>query len=231
MKKIGLNVLSIVLIAFGVFLLYEGWAILLRFYDIIKRYQWVGVGIIVFVGLHYFVKGKHKGEANYEWMKTFSHELTHTIVALLCFREITSFNAEQRKGVIWSRGGDWSAALVSLAPYCLPIFTYFMLFIWSLVASRSLVSTSSLWAIDIIIGITIAFHFFCFKEQTGSYQTDINQFPLWFSYIYIWVFRLFNVIVILLCYMPDRATGHPLKLWGAIWYLVVHLWKDLIAFL
>lgn len=230
MKSKGFIILSILLIALGVFLLYEGWIILLRFLDIIKRYQWMGVGIIVFVALHYFVKGKHKGEANYEWMKTFSHELTHTIVALFCFREITSFKAEQREGVIWSRGGDWSAAFVSLAPYCLPIFTYIMLFLWSLVASRSLVSTSSLWAIDIIVGITIAFHFFCFKEQTGDYQTDIKKFPRFFSYTYIWFFRILNILIILLCYMPNKQTGQPLKLWGAFWYLVCQFWNDITNF-
>lgn len=230
MKSKVYIIISIVLIALGVFLLYEGWAVFLRFFDIIKRYQWVGVGIVAFVGLHYFIIRKHKGEANYEWAKTFSHELTHTIVAMLCFREITSFKAEQGEGLIRSRGSDWAAAFVSLAPYCLPIFTYIMLFIWSLVASRSLVSTNSLWAIDIIVGITIAFHFFCFKEQTGDYQTDIKKFPRMFSYTFIWFFRILNILIILLCYMPNKQTGQPLKVWGAFWYLICQFWNDIGQF-
>lgn len=230
MKNKVYLVLSIIMIALGLFLLYEGWAILMRFFEIIRRYQWVAVGIIIaFVGIHFFIKGKDKWEANYEWAKTFSHELTHTIVALLCFREITSFKAEQQEGVIRSRGGDWSAAFVSLSPYCLPIFTYIMLFIWSLVANRSLVSTNSLWALDIIVGITIAFHFFCFKEQTGDYQTDIKKFPQLFSYTFIWFFRILNLLIILLCYMPNKQTGQPLKVWGAFWYLICQFWNDILS--
>ena len=37
--------------------------------------------------------------------------------------------------------------------------------------------------IDVIIGFSIGLHIVCFTEQTRSYQTDINQYPLWFSYI------------------------------------------------
>ena len=225
MKNIWYLIASIVLIIFGGLLVYEGWSVISRFFDRIVRYQWIGVGILGYAVFHHFVS------KNRDFLETFSHELTHGVVALLFLREITSFQANKNNGVIWTRGKRWTQTFVSLAPYCLPIFTYIMLLLWSLVATRSLVATGALLPLDIIVGVTIAFHFFCFKSQTGSYQTDINQFPLWFSYIYIWVFRLFNVLVILLCYMPDRATGHPLKLWGAIWYLVVHLWKDLIAFL
>lgn len=225
MKNIWYLIASIVLIIFGGLLVYEGWSVISRFFDRIVRYQWICVGILGYAVFHHFVS------KNRDFLETFSHELTHGVVALLFLREITSFQANKNNGVIWTRGKRWTQTFVSLAPYCLPIFTYIMLLLWSLVATRSLVATGALLPLDIIVGVTIAFHFFCFKSQTGSYQTDINQFPLWFSYIYIWVFRLFNVLVILLCYMPDRATGHPLKLWGAIWYLVVHLWKDLIAFL
>ena len=223
MKSIWYTITSLVLLVFGVLLVYEGWHIVSRFFNIISRYQWIGVGIVGFAVFHHFVS------KNRDFMETFSHELTHGVVALLCFREITSFQANKHDGVIWTRGWRWSQTFVSLAPYCLPIFTYMILLIWSLVATRSLVATGALFALDIIVGMTIAFHFFCFKSQTGSYQADINQFPLWFSYIYIWFFRLFNALVILLCYMPSFKTGHPLKLWGAVWYLIEHIWNDILA--
>lgn len=224
MKNLWYIIVSTVLVALGALQAYEGWSIMLRFFDIVERYLWVGVGIVGFAIFHHFV------EKNRSFFETFSHELTHGIVALLCFREIVSFQVNKEDGVIWTRGGRWAEAFVSLAPYCLPVFTFIMLFLWSLVANSSLVLKGSLYAFDIITGMTISFHFFCFKSQTSKNQKDISQFPIWFSYIYIWVFRLFNILVVLLCYMPDRHTGQPLKLWGAFWYLIVQLWNDIMAF-
>lgn len=223
MKNLGYLIVSLVLLAFSGLLVYEGWSVVLRFFDIIGRFKWIGVGIVGFAIFHHFVK------KNRDFFETFSHEMTHGVVALLCFREITSFQANKKDGVIWTRGGRWSEPFVSLAPYCFPLFTYIMLLLWSLVATRSLVATGALFALDIIVGITIAFHFFCFKSQTGKYQPDINKFPLWFSYIYIWTFRLLNVLIILLCYLPSRASGHPLKLWGAFWYLISQIWNDILS--
>lgn len=223
MKNIGYIIATAVLVVLGIGLLYEGWPVLLRFIDRIGRFKWVGAGIVAWALYHRFI------EKNRDWFETFTHELTHAIVAVLFLREITSFQANQREGVIWSRGPLWCEAFVALAPYCLPIFTYVMLFIWSLVASRSLVSTEALWGLDILVGLTLCHHFFCFHSQTGSYQPDLQKFPLFFSYTYIWFFRLFNLLVVVLCYLPSRATGHPLKLWGAFWYLAQNLWKDALA--
>lgn len=223
MRNLWFTITTVLLVGFGIFLVYEGWYVVLKFFDTIYHYTWICVGIVGYSVFHHFVK------KNRDFLETFSHELTHGVVALLCLREITSFQANKHDGVIWTRGGKWSQTFVSLAPYCLPVFTYIILLLWSLVATRSLVATGTLFALDIVVGVTIAFHFFCFKSQTGTYQTDINQFPIWFSYIYIWVFRFFNFLVLLLCYMPDCATGHPLKIWGAFWYLITHIWKDIIG--
>ena len=52
-------------------------------------YQWVGVGIAAFSLIHSVVK------KNMTWLETFSHELTHIVVALLFFRRVHSFHAEE----------------------------------------------------------------------------------------------------------------------------------------
>ena len=222
MKKTGYVLATILMLVLAAFLLYEGWPVLLRFFDLIGRYMWVGIGIAVFFVLRYFAK------KNRDWLETLSHELTHAVIAILFLREITSFQANKKNGVVWSRGARWSEPFVALAPYCLPLFTYIMLIIWSLVASRQLVgSHNHLWGIDLLVGITLGFHFVCFKAQTGNHETDITKFPTFFSYTYIWFFRLVNLLVILLCYMPAHKTGEPLKVWGAFWYLIEHFWKIL----
>lgn len=225
--------LNCVLIVLGVFFLYEGWHIILRFFDIIKRYQWVGVGIAAYILFYYLINKYKKPEdtinSNLDFMEVFSHELTHAIVAILCWRKILSFHAERKNGVVWMTGGKWAEGIITLSPYCMPIFTMIMLFLWSLVATRSLVANEGLMAFDIIIGLTIAFHVLCFYDQTGDFQTDIKQFPKFFAYSFIWILRLMNLLIIILCYVPNRHTGQPLKVWGAFWYLICQLWNDILS--
>ena len=222
MKSVKYFLLSLLMLAFMAFLLYEGWFIMQRFVKVIALYKWVGLGIVVFALLHYFVK------RNRDVMATFSHEITHAVVAVACFREIVSFQVNVRDGVVWSRGSRWSEPIVSLSPYCFPLFTYVMLLLWSLVATPHMVATNGLWAFDILIGMTMMFHIVCFKEQTGSHQSDITGYPLYFSYIYIWLFRLLNLIVVILCYMPLSRGGGCMKLWGAFGYLLQNLWNDIL---
>ena len=122
-------------------------------------YQWVGVGIAVFAVIHSVVK------KNMTWLETFSHELTHIVVALLFFRRVHSFHAEEGSGVVYTSGKHgYALAPMALAPYCLPIFTYLLLSI------RCLMDFHGMWIYDVLIGMTICFHFFCFKNKTGNYQ-------------------------------------------------------------
>ena len=234
MRHLSSILFSALLILFGVFFIYESLPILSRFYEIIERYKWFGLGIVVYI-LSYYLINKFKKpndtiNSNLDFIEVFSHELTHAIVAILCMRKILSFHAERKNGVVWMTGGKWAEGIITLSPYCLPIFTMIMLFLWSLVATRSIVANEGLMAFDIIIGITLAFHVFCFYDQTGDYQTDIKQFPSFYAYTFIWVLRLLNLLIILLCYMPNKHTGQPLKVWGAFWYLICQFWNDITNF-
>ena len=234
MRNIGYKIGLVLLILFGIELLLTGWPVAKRFFEIINRYKWVGVGIAAYSLIYYLITRYRNSvktiDGNRDFMETFSHELTHAIVAILCMRKITKFHVERKNGVVWMTGGKWTEAIITLSPYCLPIFTLIMLFLWSLVATRSLVANDGLMSFDIIIGMTMSFHVLCFWDQTGDFQSDIKQFHKFFSYTFIWIFRLLMLLIILLCYMPDRHTGQPLKLWGAFWYLIVQLWNDIMAF-
>lgn len=212
----------IVLALFILLMAIEGWYVLVAVYQHIGHYKWIGLGLAVFWVIHRLV---HK---NMSWLKVFSHELTHAVVSLLLFRRVHSLQAEEREGVVYTSGNDKSLVLVALAPYCLPIYTYLFLIVWSLVSSKALIRSDGLWALDILIGITLAFHGVCFKEQTKRYQPDINQYPLAFSYLYIIAFQLFNLLVVLLSHLQYHDTRQPLDVWGAMWYLIRECWNRMV---
>lgn len=205
MKIYKALILSLVFIILGVFWGYEicaavkqHWSLFVRWYHNTRIsyylwYLWLLAGGCIFPLMNkFFVK-------NMELTKTFSHELTHTITGLLLFRRIHSFHAEEQgSGVVWSSGNDSIRFMTSLAPYCFPIYTFPLLML------RCLVTTTLLPIIDVLIGFTIGLHLVCFTEQTRNYQTDINQFPLWFSYIYILSVWLLDLSLLLIAYIPKN---------------------------
>lgn len=154
---------------------------------IIYRYLAMGMGgFIVLSILRIFNK-------NLEWLRTFSHELSHTVVGLLFFRKIHSFQAEIGTGVMSHSGGlRFGDIFISLAPYCLPLFTYILLFL------RELGASSSLYIFDIMIGFTTAFHISCFRRQIGSYQSDITSVGILRSYLFIFAMWVVNLTILLL---------------------------------
>lgn len=153
------------------------------------KYQYVGMGMagyFVVTLLGFFKK-------NLEWVRTFSHELSHTIVGMMFFRKIHSFEAGVGSGVMSHSGGlRFGTIFISLAPYCLPIFTYLFLFL------RELGATSSLYIFDIIIGVTTAFHIGCFRRQIGLHQTDITSVGAFRSALFIVAMWIVNLSVLLL---------------------------------
>ena len=176
-------------------------------------YQWTGIGIVAFFVISRFFN------KNLNWFSTFSHELTHTIVSIFLFRKIHSFQAGRGTGEISTSGNSNTLVFVDLAPYCLPIFTYFLL------GLRMMLVKNMLMYYDVLIGLSIGFHIYCFKTQTGNYQSDINKHPLYFSYLYIATALLFNLCVILVSYWNDK------NVFTAFWYVLTQMWKTLISFL
>lgn len=176
-------------------------------------YQWTGVGILAFMLLSRIFN------RNLKWFATFSHELTHTIVSLLMFREIHSFQAGRGTGEIYTSGNRNTLVFVDLAPYCLPIFTYLLL------AIRMMMAKDMLMYFDVLVGLSIGFHAYCFRTQTGSYQTDINKHPLYFSYTYIATALLFNVCVIIVSFWNGK------NVFTAFWYVLTQMWKVLTSIL
>lgn len=176
-------------------------------------YKWVAVGYFLFYIIRRYLKN------NLIFLETFSHELTHAFFAFCFNRRVHSFHAEEGSGVVYTSGTTQKGLIpMALAPYCLPIFTYILLSI------RSLMDFHGMWIFDIIVGISIAFHISCFKHQTGNYQTDINQYPLFFSYLYIYVARLINISIIIVAFFPHY------NVFTSVWRLLCALYDNLISF-
>lgn len=221
MKKSSYIILSVILIVFGIFFVTEIWSSLSHHINNLSRwfgnhkrhyypwFLWFAAGAIVFPFMNRYLK------KNIEIIKTFTHELTHAVTALLTFRRIHSFQAEERQGVIYTSGNERTRFLVTLAPYSFPIYTFPLLIL------RCLVVKSLLPIMDILIGFTVGLHFICFKEQTGNHQLDITNHPLFFSYIYIIAILLFDICLILLSYEPSLNIFYAFKTLG------VDLWNDI----
>ena len=158
----------------------------------LEMYKWMACGFCLFFFLRTLIR------KNLTWFETFSHELTHIVVALLLFRKVHSFHAEEGSGVVYTSGQSNNMIVpMALAPYCLPIYTFLLLSV------RCLMNFHGMWIYDIIIGVSLSFHVNCFIHQTGKYQTDINQYPLLFSYLFINVARLINVCIIVVAFFPS----------------------------
>lgn len=181
---------------------------------IIDKYKWFGLGILIYIVLRrlsFFAK-------NEEWMQTFSHELSHTIVSLLFFRKISAFHAEEKSGFIYHTTGRFGDIFIALAPYCLPLFTYIFLLM------RLMSSENSLYIFDIFIGFTTAFHALCFWKETRPYQTDISGQGYTRSYLFIATALFFNASIIILSINKGIVKAFS-TIFTEYWHLLNSWWN------
>lgn len=158
-------------------------------------YPWLGAGGVIFFVLNKFViKGKDGT------IRVFSHELNHAVVSLMCFKKVHAFHVEHDHGVIrHTGGGRFSTVPITMAPYCLPLFSYALLIV------RSVMLPEFYWIADLLIGITVGFYISVFKHQIGPHQPDITDyrhrvFPYWF----IFTFIVFNANIIIYSLLPGK---------------------------
>ena len=214
--------LIILLIALGITAIIPviGWSI-----SHYSAFMWVGVGMAAYFVLS-IIRIFNK---NLEWLRTFSHELSHTIVGMMFLRKIHSFEAGEGEGEMSHSGGlRFGTIFISLAPYCLPIFTYLLLFL------RELSAANSLYIFDIMIGFTAAFHIGCFRSQIGTHQTDITSVGILRSYLFIFAMWVVNLTILLLSIrygVIDAFKTLAVEYWSTVvswWHIVVDYIKSLL---
>lgn len=106
---------------------------------------------------------------NLNWFMKFTHELTHTLVAVFFFAEIREFVVKYRDCYVNYKAGPIGYVPITLSPYCVPIYT-FMLFPFRFAGdSRYMI------VFDALIAFSYAFHVHSFIKQTRFRQPDIEN--------------------------------------------------------
>ena len=108
---------------------------------------------------------------NLKWFMKFTHELTHTLVALLFFKKISEFVVRGRECYVNYKMGKYGIGYtpITLSPYCIPIYT-FMIFPF-----RFAGDAHYMIIFDALIAFTYAFHIHAFIKQTRLSQSDIEN--------------------------------------------------------
>ena len=188
-------------------------------------YLWMGVGFIVYVIFHKFFFKK-----NIDIMQTISHEGAHMLVgALFLRRKIYQFNAKSADSLTYgdntlgfvssARNSNRINILSSLAPYMLPYLTFLLLLFLLMIKNQCLP------IVDVIIGFSLMFYFFCWKKDTRRDQSDIQLCGVFLSYLYIITFLLFNMSIII--YAVSGGVSEPLNIFGGIKQYFVQTWNDI----
>ena len=101
----------------------------------------------------------------------FTHELTHTLMALLFFKKINEFVVKGRECYVNYKVGKHGIGYVpiTLSPYCIPIYTI-MIFPF-----RFTGDSNYMMFFDVLIAFTYAFHLHTFIKQTRFTQSDIEN--------------------------------------------------------
>ncbi len=112
------------------------------------------------------------------FFRTFEHELTHNIWAILTLNKPTGFHVEKDNGGYFSYSGR-SNFLITLSPYFFHTLNLFLLLITIFIQDKFY----PLFAI--LIGVATAYHFVSDIHEARPHQTDIQKNGLFFSYVTI----------------------------------------------
>lgn len=134
------------------------------------NYVGLFVGFFAYL-LFAIIVGVLKIGHNLNWFMKFTHELTHTLVALLFFKKISEFVVRGRECYVNYKIGKYGIGYtpITLSPYCIPIYT-FMIFPF-----RFAGDAHYMVIFDMLIAFTYAFHIHAFIKQTRLTQSDIEN--------------------------------------------------------
>lgn len=153
------------------------------------NYVGLVVGFGVYIILAILLKTFRLGH-NMRWFMKFTHELTHTLVAILFFAKIHKFIVMDRECSVYYEA-KVGYVPITLSPYCIPIYT-FMLFPF-----RFAGDSHYMIIFDFLIALTYAFHVHAFIKQTRYTQKDIKGCGKALSTIFITFVHLSVVSLIL----------------------------------
>lgn len=132
------------------------------------NYVGLSAGFVAY-GLFMLFMFLSKVKHNMNWLMKFTHELTHTLVALLFWRKIYEFVVRGRECYVFYEKGRIGYVPITLSPFCVPIYTL-MIFPF-----RFTGDSHYMIIFDALIAFTYAFHMHLFIKQTRFSQSDIRN--------------------------------------------------------
>lgn len=155
---------------------------------------YTAVGAAAFFVLLLLPRMRH----NVGWLMRFSHEFTHMLFALIFFRKIVRMNVDYKNSHVVYSSGRVGYLLITLAPYCVPVFTLVLLPWRFTIAPDSWLDMLYLNVIDVLIGFTYAFHLLSWVKQTRTWQPDIVGPGVLRSLLVIAFFQIVFLSVVIL---------------------------------
>ena len=165
------------------------------------NYMGFFAGFVAYI-LYWAILKVFRLDHNLNWFKKFTHELTHTLVALVFFAKIHKFIVMERECNVYYEARVGYVP-ITLSPYCIPIYTL-MLFPF-----RFAGDSSFLIIFDFLITFTYAFHLNTFVEQTSYSQTDIKGCGKALSTAFIAFVHL--VVISLIVAIPSAGVLNAIK--------------------
>ena len=145
---------------------------------------------------------------NVRWLMMFTHEFTHLVFAILFFRKIHRFNVDNKDSHVSFSNGWFGYMPITLSPYCIPLFTLALL-PWRFTADQDVY----LYVIDVLIGLTYAFHVCCWVRQIRLHQTDITGPGTFRSILFVTLFLIVGLCLVIL----TPTSGVKLALERVFW--------------
>lgn len=150
-----------------------------------EKFYAFGIGLL----LHLLIARIRRNSTNLEFIRTFTHEFTHMLFSWLFFNRVSNFNVSAiGEGHVKYYGR--SNFIISLSPYCIPIYTLFIILLTPVLKTSQIING--------VIGVTYMFHLATFVNQCRSYQTDLRKHGLFFSYSVIVFVNIYICGVIML---------------------------------
>jgi hypothetical protein len=126
--------------------------------------NWAVYGFVVYFLFYPFFLGNVM-----RFFETLEHEVTHAVFAFLCFEDVRKLEVElpSGSGEVQVSNETGTNALVFLAPYFVPLLALPPLLI------KWLAFPDSHGPLDMVIGLTLGFHFAGLVRELSYPQTDI----------------------------------------------------------
>ena len=172
-------------------------------------------------GLFLFTLFIPKVKHNLDWLMKFTHELTHTFVALFFWRKIYEFVVRGRECYVFYEKGRIGYVPITLSPFCLPIYTL-MIFPF-----RFTGDSHYMIIFDALIAFTYAYHVHSFIKQTRFTQSDIENCGRARSLSFLIFTHL--VILSLIFAIPKGGVLNALN--RVLWEYPVQLFSDFYGWL